>query len=345
MSKLKIGVIGCGRISVVYQEALQRLEKTASVRMAVDKDPDRARAFASHFDGCASSDKIGDLLDCDLDVVHVLTPHFLHKEHVIACLRAGFHVLTEKPIAIYPEDASAMAEAARQSGKQLGVIFQNRYIEGIQAAKRAMTDGSLGKATGAWSTLNWWRPPSYYECDWKGKWETEGGGVVIDQAIHSLDLVRYLIGCEVQSIQGHIDNRVLKNIEVEDVADAAITFENGAVYSFFACNYYTYNSPIRLEISCENGRIRLMENNVVSITCGDREHTVMPAADPFSRGEKYWGNYHYYQIKDYYEKLCEGKPVPVDPLDAKKTLEMVQGIYRSSREGGPVRLSRPSAIL
>lgn len=113
--------------------------------------------------------------------------------HAIACLNAGFHVLTEKPIAIHLGDADLMTEAAKRNHKQLGVIFQNRYIEGIREVKRLIEAGEFGRLTGAFSTLNWWRPPSYYDCDWKGSWEREGGGVVIDQAIHSLDLVRYLM--------------------------------------------------------------------------------------------------------------------------------------------------------
>ncbi|WP_029695505.1 Gfo/Idh/MocA family protein [Lacrimispora indolis] len=331
MKTWRIGVIGCGRISSVYTAAFKNMEEI-EVCFAVDKELERAKNFAGRFPGCGFSDRLEDLLEQELDAVHVLTPHYLHKEHAIACLNAGFHVLTEKPIAIHLGDADLMTEAAKRNHKQLGVIFQNRYIEGIREVKRLIEAGEFGRLTGAFSTLNWWRPPSYYDCDWKGSWEREGGGVVIDQAIHSLDLVRYLMGCEPVKVNASIDRRVLTNIEVEDVADAAIVFENGAVYSFFACNYYTSNSPIRVEISGENGTALLTQNEVLIKLKGRPERTVYPAAGPDVQGEAYWGNYHEVQLRDFYRCLEEGRKVPTDPEDAKKTLKLVLDIYRSGKE-------------
>ena len=333
MEKIKAGIIGCGRISSVYKAAFENLRDEVELVLAVDKELSRAEKLAAAFPGCGYSDKLEDLLKQPLSVVHVLTPHFLHKEHGIACLEAGFHVLTEKPIAITAEDADAMIRAAKKNKRQLGVIFQNRYIEGVQEVKRLIAEGKFGRITGAFSTLNWWRPPSYYECDWKGSWEKEGGGVVIDQAIHSLDLVRYMMGCEPVKVKGQIDPRILTNIEVEDVADAAITFENGAVYSFFACNYYTSNSPIRVEISGENGTALLTQDEVVIRLKGQEPRIVSPSVRSNVNGEAYWGNYHEIQIRDFYRCLRAGKPVPVDPEDAKRTLELVLDIYRSSKEG------------
>ena len=305
MEKIKAGIIGCGRISSVYQAAFENMKDEVELAFVVDKEVCRARKLAAAFPGCGYSDKLEDLLKQPLSVVHVLTPHYLHKEHAAACLDAGFHVLTEKPVALTTEDADAMIRAADRNGRQLGVIFQNRYIEGLQEVKKLIEQGNFGRLTGAFSTLNWWRPPSYYECDWKGSWEKEGGGVVIDQAIHSLDLVRYLMGCEPVKVKGHIDRRILTNIEVEDVADAAITFENGAVYSFFACNYYTSNSPIRVEISGENGTALLTQNEVLIQLKGQEPRTIYPSVGPDVKGEAYWGNYHEIQLRDFYRCLRE----------------------------------------
>ena len=327
-----IGVIGCGRISKVYQAAFGNLKDRVRVRFCVDKDIERAKAFAAGFEGCGYSDKLEDLLAAPLDAVHVLTPHFLHKEHVIRCLEAGFHVLTEKPIAIYVDDGAEMIETARRTGKKLGVIFQNRYITGIVEAKRLIEEGKLGKIKGAWSQLNWWRPESYYACDWKGSWEKEGGGVVIDQAIHSLDLVRYLVQSPVKSVKAHIDRRVLTNIEVEDVADAAITFDNGVVYSFFASNYYTHNSPIRIEISGEKGSVLLTEETVDICLAGAEPRRIPMAPVNASNGESYWGSCHQIQIAAFYQALADGRPVPTEPEDALKTLALVQAIYTSAKE-------------
>lgn len=336
MKKIRVGVIGCGRISAVYKEAFLKIPGIQVV-YAVDKELERARNFASPFH-CGFSDRLEDLLCRDLDAIHVLTPHFLHKEHVIACLRAGFHVLTEKPIAIYPTDADDMIRAAKESGRQLGVVFQNRYIEGVREAWRLIREGAFGKLTGAWSTLHWWRPLSYYECDWKGSWEKEGGGVVIDQAIHSLDLVRYLCGAQSASVQAYIGRRVLTNIGVEDVADAAIVFDNGMTYSFFATNYYVENSPIQIEIKGEKGTFHLTDTSATITLDNQAPYTIDSSRDAQNPGQSYWGRHHAVQIAEFYDCLLNGRPVPVDPGDAKATLSLVQGIYRSAKENKKVEV-------
>ncbi|MDL2233898.1 Gfo/Idh/MocA family oxidoreductase [Ruminococcaceae bacterium OttesenSCG-928-L11] len=336
----KVGVIGCGRIAVVYREAFRALEADGILRVcyAVDKDLERAREFASHFEGCGASDKVEDLLEQGLDTVHILTPHFLHARQAIACLEAGLDVLCEKPIAINLQDADAMANAAKQAGKQLGIIYQNRYISGIQHARQLVRDGKLGKPLAAWSSLNWHRPPSYYECDWKGSWEQEGGGVIIDQAIHSMDLVRYLLDSEAVEVKGQIDRRVLKTIEVEDVATAAIAFANGVVYAFSACNYNKGNSPIQIEWTFENGIVHLTGDAVEIAINGAAPYVVEAETGPDHGGENYWGYHHEVQIRDFYRCLNEGVPVPFAPEDAKKTLQLVQGVYESSFTGKTCRI-------
>lgn len=345
MEKLRIAVIGCGRIAAVYQTAFEHLREQAQVVLAVDKAADRAQAFAAQFPGAEASDAVSigafraTLRRVKPDVLHVLLPHHLHACYTIAALEEGVHVLTEKPIALSPEDADAMAEAALRSGKQLGVIYQNRYIDGVQRVRSLMLSGQLGRVLGAFSTLNWHRPASYYQCDWKGRWATEGGGVVIDQAIHSIDLVRYMTGLEAVKVQGHTARRVLETIEVEDEADAAVTLENGAVYSFFASNYYIANSPIRVEIAFEKATALLtLEDMELRWSDGRTEHIAAKRAD--TGGESYWGASHEKQISAYYQALRSGETAPWTPQDAKKTLEIVQAIYLSSRINGPVYLNK-----
>lgn len=339
MRRFQIGIAGCGRIASVYLDAFLKMGDTVEVCGATDKVLERAEAFAAHFPGCKPYERLEDMLKMDLDVVHVLTPHFLHKEHVIASLRAGKHVLTEKPIAIHVEDAFEMIDTAKMADRRLGVIFQNRYIPGIQEARRLVEAGALGRPLGAFSNLNWYRPASYYECDWKGRWETEGGGVVIDQAIHSIDMVRYLIDNPVSSIQAHIDRRVLTTIEVEDVADALIRFENGALYSFYACNYYTYNASIRIQVHFTGGMVTLTDNDAVLIEQEGKEPRLITSDGGTEGGESYWGKHHLTQLEDFYRCLSTQKPVPADPVDAAKTLEVVDGIYRSAKEGTIIYLT------
>lgn len=343
MKKLRAAVIGCGRIASVYKQAFQNMPQ-CEVVLAVDKQADRAKAFADAFPDCeytsdVSLDAIQELLTRKrVALVHILLPHFLHCPYAVAALEAGVNVLTEKPIAITPEDAGKMIAAQKKSQKQLGVIFQNRYIDGVRQVRQLIADGTLGAVKGAFSTLNWYRPASYYECDWKGRWETEGGGVIIDQAIHSIDLVRYMTGMDAVKVQGHTARRVLQSIEVEDEADAAITLENGAVYSFFACNYYTTNSPIRVEIGCENGTALLTYDEMVITMSDGVKRVIRPSSGADSVGENYWGVFHQKQLEDCYSALLDGRRMPWTPEDAAKTLEIVNAIYLSARLGSEVLL-------
>lgn len=338
MKKLRVGIVGCGRISVVYKDAFKRCSDLIEMRYAVDKVMERAEEFAKDF-SCWYSNCFEDILSQDLDVIHICTPHFLHKEMAIAALERGFNVLTEKPLAINLEDADSIIRTAEKSGKKFGVIFQNRYIEGVKEAKKIIEKGELGNIIGAWSQLTWWRPPSYYQCDWKGSWEKEGGGVLIDQAIHSIDLVQYLVGSPVEWIHGHIDNRILNTVEVEDVADAAIKFKNGCTYSLFACNYYTCNAPIQIEIMGEKGKVNIKGFDV-TIEIGDKKYDIAPSSmtDVSISGQGYWGVYHYEQIKEFYNTVIQDGSVIINGTEGRKALEIVLGVYKSSREGRKIYL-------
>jgi predicted dehydrogenase len=331
MAKLRTAIIGCGRISAVYKKVFEDMNDLAEPVFAVDKVLERARDFAASF-GSAYSDRLEDLLATKPDLVHICTPHFLHKEQSIACMEEGINVLCEKPIAITLADADAMIETVKRTGKNLGIIFQNRYIRGMVELKKFIEAGGLGKLKGAFSTLNWHRPPSYYQCDWKGSWEKEGGGVLIDQAIHSIDLVRHLMDSPVKSINGHIDTRILTSIEVEDCASAAIEFHNGVIYSLFACNYYQKNAPIQIEIAGEKGTVHF-DGSTVTINTEDEERVIPPDTSPENQGESYWGSAHAIQIKTCYEACLASLPFSVAPEEARATLALVLGVYESSRQG------------
>lgn len=332
MGKLRVGIIGCGRISIVYAHAFHVLSDLCDLVMAVDKQKEKAEAFAKPFSASYGT-TIEEMIAVHPDVVHVCTPHYLHSIQVSALLSAGINVLSEKPMGISMAEALSMKEAEEKSSARLGIILQNRYIEGVQRAKKLLDSGVLGKVTGAWSFLAWHRPPSYYQCDWKGKWATEGGGVLIDQAIHSIDLVQYLVNDKVATISGRIENRVLTMVEVEDVADAIITFSSGIRYSLFATNYHVNNSPIQVEIVCEKGKIHITGFEV-TIECEDRTETIIPHAKPEESlgNQAYWGVYHLHEIREFYQDLMEGKPFPITADEGMKALRIVLGVYASSKE-------------
>lgn len=389
--KLRVAVLGCGRISTTYSSALLHLKALCEPVLAMDKELGRAERFAAQFPGCAASDEVGvpgaallmvrgklgaeaEDTDCDAtaeryqalalaaqagmspepedlapfrallfqyrpDILHVLLPHYLHSSYVTAALAEGVHVLCEKPMDVSLAASDRMIAAAQTGTAQLGIILQNRYIDGVQRVRDLIASGALGEVKGAFSTLNWYRPPSYYECDWKGRFATEGGGVIIDQAIHSIDLVLYMTGLKAVRVQGHTARRVLKTIEVEDEADAAITLENGAIYSFFACNYYITNSPIRVEIHCEKGTALLTFDTMEIQWADGQKEIIHPTPDAaVASGESYWGMFHQRQIEACYRALLSGEKMPWDPRDARQTMEVALGIYLSARTQSEVTL-------
>ena len=337
MKKLRIALIGCGRISACYANAFPKLSDIAEFVCAIDTDIEKARAFAAPF-GAAYGTGFEDLQEKGIDVVHLCLPHYLHAPMAVRALQAGMHVLTEKPVAITLQDADLMKAAQAASGKKLGVIFQTRYEKGVQQLRQMIGEGRFGRILSARSYLAWSRPYSYYEgSDWKGTWDKEGGGVLIDQAIHSIDRIRYMLNSDVEWIDGSVHNHYHDKIFVEDTAEAAIQFKNGCIYSLYACNSYAADAPIYLEFQGEKGRCGLKQDTGFYETDGVYQE-ILPTADADGNIPAYWGSGHLSQIRDFYLSIINDEPVRVDVTEGRKTLEIVKGIYLSSLQGKRIYL-------
>lgn len=335
MDMFKVGVIGCGRISPFHGMPARSLD-CADVVTCCDIDEERAKEKAKLF-GCTSyyTDYHEMLAKENLDVIHICLPHYLHPPVAIDAMKAGCHVLTEKPMSIAIEDAEAMVACSEETGKTLGVIFQNRYNAGSILIKNALAVGGIGEIQSAKATLTWYRAPEYYsKSDWKGTWDKEGGGVIIDQAIHTLDLLKWFIGDEIDFVDTHIANRDHPTIEVEDVADGIIAFKNGVKASFWAMNYFSYDSKVEIEIDCENGVIR-MEAEEARVQFHDgREFIARPNPDEtfdYGGGPSYWGTSHLKQIEQFYEALENGEAPEIDGKNALETQRMVCALYESGK--------------
>lgn len=329
MDRLRAAIVGCGRISVCYEDAFDRLADQVELVYAVDKEIDLARAFAARWH-CAYAADLDEILDKDIDVVHLCLPHHLHPAMAIKAMRAGIHVLTEKPVAISLQDADEMLRVQAETGVKLGVIFQTRYTKSVEKLKEMIDRGDLGRIVSARSSLTWSRPADYYDGnDWKGTWDKEGGGVLIDQAIHSIDRVRYMLGSDVEWIEGSIHNYAHPFVKVEDTADAAIMFRNGCLYSLYACNTYGTDSPITIELLGEKGRAGLIQDMGFYELDGVYAE-IRNTYETTKVGPDYWGSSHHIQIRDFYDSVRNDRPVAVDGMEGRKTLELVKGIYLSS---------------
>ena len=253
MKKFRTAVIGCGGISQVHLTALSKMENVELVSVA-DVKEDRAKARAEAFHCAWTTDWSEYVRDPSIEVVHLCTPHYLHAPMAIALLDAGKRVLTEKPIASEVKDAETMI--AHADGR-LGVVFQNRYNEASQIIKSAVEQGTYGKLLSLRAAVNWHRTPEYYtESGWRGRFATEGGGVLINQSIHTLDLLLYFAGRPV-SVRGKVSTDVLYDyIEVEDTAHGLIHFENGLMANFYCTTTFGIDRPVEIELVFEKGILK-----------------------------------------------------------------------------------------
>lgn len=334
---IRVGIVGCGNIFLMHA---QSLVNTPGVELAAvcDIKPRRAAAAAKRYSCPSYRDYRVMLAEERLEAVHILTPHHLHAPMTLEALRRGVNVLTEKPIAITPRDAAGMVREAKRRGLTLGVISQNRYTPGAQLVKRCLTDGRLGSVRAARLVVSYHKPDSYYrKSDWKGRQSTEGGGVLIDQAIHFIDVLRWLIKDKVEYVEANTARRMHKSIEVEDLAEGLIKFRKGARIFFYLMNYYSYDADPEIEIDCTGGRVRMVKDAARVVLFDGRRYQAKPQPYEFidyGEGRKdYWGFCHFLQIREYYRALRSGRQPQVDGQEGLETIAVVHGIYRSARLG------------
>ena len=222
----RVAVVGCGRVSTRYREVFRdELVDVAEVVMAADLDPAKAEAFAGDFQ-CATGSGIDDVIAAAPDLVCVMTESGHHAAHALDLLNAGLNVLVEKPVALRPEDALAMRDAAAANGVICAVVKQNRYNPAMRFLRSAVDDGRMGRLVTAGVRVHWSRDQSYYDDPWHGRWAMDGG-VLTQQAIHHLDGLQWLAG-PVESVCA-AGQAILNRLEAEDTAVAILRFKSGAL--------------------------------------------------------------------------------------------------------------------
>lgn len=326
MAVRRAALVGCGDVSGIHFEAIDAIDDIQLVAVA-DVDQTRRQAAMRRMDvpGFAS---VADMLDGvgDIDVVHVTTPHHQHANVTIPCLEAGIHVIQEKPLAHTLADAQRIVDAAAASGAKIGICFQNRYNVSSVQLKRILDAGQLGEILGAVAQLAWTRTPTYYEArPWRGTWEGSGGGLLINQAIHTLDLIAWL-GGPVAGISGHASQRKFAGVtEVEDTAEALFTHTNGTHTSFYATLTSPINRPVEYQIVGTDGTATIRDGLTVTMADGHSLH--YPERRAPSVGRAYWGVSHEILIRDFYARLDDPAPFWISPTVAMTSLRMLKTIY------------------
>lgn len=313
-------IVGYGNIGPVHADALKNVEN-ANFYAICDNQPDRIERCQKEYDVIGYTDFHEMLKDENIHSVHICTPHYLHYEMIVAALEAGKNVVSEKPVVMTKEQFENLQ--ANRKYKEVCLVFQNRLNPCAKELKRLIGEGALGKIQCVKGIVTWQRTKEYYLADaWRGKWDTEGGGVLINQTVHTLDLLHYLTG-DIASVQATMANFTMADtIEVEDTVTAHLQFANGATGLFFGTNAYGANRSPDIEIVGDKGCARYYNDKLYL-------NDELICQDVVAVGEKaYWGIGHKGLLRNYYD---EGTYFSVD--DARNTMYALYGIYESAKNG------------
>lgn len=347
---LRAAVVGCGSIAPNHLEAYRATPGVELVAVS-DVDAGRAQARATAYGVPRALTRVEDVLDLGVDLVSVCTPHPVHEEVVLAAAAAGVHVLCEKPVAVDLAAGARMVAACREAGVRFGGVFQRRFWPAAQRLRRAVDDGTLGTPVLAQVTALMHRTTEYYTADpWRGSWATGGGGVLMTQTVHQLDLLQWLLG-PVATVQGAVATyRHGEHIEVEDSATAVLTFAGGAMATVLATTAAEPNLGIDLTVTGSTGAtvgLRELPEGAEGVNhlwaVGDRAEERPRSADgrlpevdlPAINGRLV--PFHSLQVADFVEAVRGGRDPLVTGEDALAALAIVLAVYASAREAGPVR--------
>lgn len=336
---VRVGIIGCGNMGAVHARVLNKIEQTELCVFA-DVYMKRAEEYSGRFsEGQAKVfHSFENMLEAeDLDVLHICTPHYCHVPMAIEALGKGLHVFMEKPPAISREQFEKLFAASRQSTGRLGICFQNRYNETTRKVNELLAKGVLGRIKGGRAFVTWHRDEAYYrESPWRGKLREAGGGVLMNQSVHTLDLLLSWLGRPIRTEATMINHHLKEGIEVEDTLEAYMVFTEGEEpvrASFYATTAYAADAPVFVELICENGFIRLDGNTVQYRTKEQEGLVVWNAGQPDYPGKAYWGGGHEACIRDFYRCLESGKTYGNELTSVRNTFYTMMDIYDSARSG------------
>jgi len=347
MSKVYgIGIVGCGMISAFHARAIADM-KNARLVAVFSRSPEKAGQFAARH-GCQAFSDYGQFLACDgLDIVAIATPSGKHLEPALAAARAGKHVLCEKPIEATLERADEIIRACDENNVRLSGIFPRRFNGAVEAVKQAVDEGRLGRITLASAYIKWHRTQAYYDQDiWRRTWALSGGGALMNQSIHTIDLLLYFAG-DVESVCAFAGCSAHANIEVEDIAVAVLKFKNGAMGTIEGTTtaYSPTGHPAQVQLCGTDGSIFLSDNTLTAwdfMQPRDTDRAVLErhgaragaqgvgAADP--KAIDYVE--HLRNFEDFVASLESGAMPRISGPESRRAIEVILAIYASALDEG-----------
>jgi predicted dehydrogenase len=342
------GIIGAGMIAHVHARAIKEIANAELVGVYSTTKTKRD-AFAEK-ESCTAYDSLEEMLADDrITIVCICTPSGAHQDPTLACLDAGKHCMVEKPLEVTLEKCNRMIQRAEEKGLKLGVIFPSRFYDHALHVKKAIEEGKFGDIVLGDAYVKWHRSEAYYKSNaWRGTWELDGGGALMNQGIHSVDLLQWYMG-PVESVQAFAGNRRHKGIEVEDTVVAVLRFANGAMGNI-ECSTAIFPGELkRIEINGTVGTAVLQESQLMKwdfLEEHDQDRQLKAAMH--NNGLSHGGGAsnpadisfvgHQRQLEDFVQAIEKNKTPLVDGVEGRKSVELVLAIYESAKTGKMVRL-------
>lgn len=341
MKSWKFGIVGTGMISDVHATAIRSLENTELVGV-YGSNADKARDLSTKY-SCKAFRSYEAMLESDIDIVTIATPSGAHMEPAIAAAKNGKHVLCEKPLEISVERMDQMIAASAEAGTYLGGIFNFRYNDLIDDLREAITSERFGQITYAGIRVPWWRSEAYYHNSWHGTWTLDGGGALMNQSIHMIDILQHLMG-PVESLQGYI--ATLKHaIEAEDTGIAILKFKSGTLGTIYGSTSSFPGQFKSLEISGSEGTVVVVEDSLQMwqfAQPAERDNEIrkkymnIAGGGGVSDPKNILFEPHACNIAAFVAAIEANVPFEIDGREAKKAVEIVLAIYKSAKELKPV---------
>ncbi len=343
---LGIGIIGCGAISRMHIDAFWKIDGV-EIRAVSDAVAEVAERVGESLGVAGYGDYRELLKRDDIDIVSICTPSGLHHDIAIDAARAGKSIIVEKPLEVTTERIDEIIAACEENGVKLACVFNNRYREGNLFLKKAIEAGRFGKMISANAFVQWYRKPEYYKLsNWRGTWAFDGGGTLMNQSIHYIDMLLWFAG-PVQSLRGYTATLLHEGIETEDTATAIFRFQSGALGTIICGTSCYPGFPARIELTGERGTAVICDGTITTWSFTDKDPMDDEAQqymaedvdnDRASDPMAFDSTYHRLQFENILASFRDGKNAEVDGYEARKSVELIRAIYRSSETNADVVL-------
>lgn len=341
MKTLNFALVGCGVIAPCHARCITELEN-AHLAAVCDIVEAKAQKLTEIYPADVNIDYHDLFRREDIDIVNVLTPSGLHADVGIAAAKAGKHVIVEKPMDVSLAKADELIHACRQAGVKLCCISQHRFDFAMQDLKQAIEAGKLGKVNFGGSYTQWYRAQNYYDSGaWRGTWELDGGGALMNQSIHYVDLLQYVMG-PVEEVYAHTATLAHERIEVEDIAVATVKFRSGAMGVIEGMTLAYPGFCARLEVFGADGGVIIENDQIKNWHLRSGELYERPPAETHlivgTTSADIWHHSHRRQIADMMQAIWEDREPLCNGTEGRKPLEIVLAIYRSAQTHQPVQI-------